>query len=99
MIESRPRDFIAVARGALSLNPVEELCFVITSRRHAGLSDQHGRAPLFTPEIPRVCDSAFALNGEREHSARRGWHVASQRLVTLSSGCGISATKQLWLHD
>jgi hypothetical protein len=95
MIESRSKDFIAGDRGALSLNPVDELCFVRASRQHAGLSDQHGRAPLFPNEISRVCDSAFVLNGEREHSARHGWHVASQPSAALSSWCGISATKPL----
>ena len=85
MIETRSKDFIAGARGALASKPVDKLCFVRTSRQHAGLSDQHGRAPLSTAEISRVCDSAFALNGEREHSARRGWHVASQPSTALSS--------------
>jgi hypothetical protein len=95
MIESPPKDFIAGARGALSLNRMDELCALRASRQHAGLSDQYGRAPLFTAEISRVCDSAFALNGEREHSARCGWHVASQPSAALSSHCGISAAKQL----
>ena len=85
MIESRSRDFISGTLGTLSLNPVDELCFVRTSRQHAGLSDQHGRAPLFPDEISRVYDSAFALNGEREHSARCGWHVASQPSAAFSS--------------
>ena len=85
MIETRSKDFIAGARGALASKPVDKLCFVRTSRQHAGLSDQHGRAPLFPDENSRVYDSAFALNGEREHTARRGWHVASQPSTALSS--------------
>jgi len=97
MIETRSKDFFAGARGALAFKPVDELCFVRTSRQHAGLSDQHGRALLSTAEISRVCDSALPLNGERELSARRGWHIASQPSGALSSRCGMSAAKELWL--
>ena len=58
MIENQ-KDFLAGERGALPLNPLNELCFARTSRQHAGLSDQHGRAPLFSADISEGGARAF----------------------------------------
>lgn len=56
----------------------------VANRQNAGSGEQHARGPLGTPELGvNVGPLVLADKGEREHSARLGWHVASRAPVPL----------------
>jgi hypothetical protein len=46
-------------------------------RQHAGLGEQHARGPLLVSNFTTVFGRISEL-GERDHSGRSGWHVASR---------------------